>query len=110
MSLYGQYINETLGKHIVEDENGYATYYIIPGTKVCYIEDIYVVPEMRQSKQATRYEQQIIEWAKANECGELLGSVNTKISTPERSFLMLLHSGYKFSHIDGITVYFIKEI
>jgi hypothetical protein len=109
-SLFSQYISETFGKRIIEDEHGYATYYRIPDTSLCYIEDIFVVPEQRQNKKATSYEVEVTKWAQSNGCTHLLGSVNTRISTPERSLLMLLHSGYKFSHIDGHVIYFSKEI
>ncbi len=45
MSLYGEYIKELQGKDILENENGFATYY--PFQDGMYIENIYVRPAFR---------------------------------------------------------------
>lgn len=109
-SLYGQYIEEVAGKQIIETEFGFATFYIIPNSTACYIEDIYVVPEHRETSIGTDFEREVTNWAKQNGCTELIASVNTKIKTPERSMAVILKRKFKFSHVSGDMIFFAKDI
>ena len=110
MSHWAEYIKELYGKYMLEYPEGFATYYIIPGTKVCYIEDIYVVPEARETDVGTRFEKEISEWAKTQDCTELMGSVNLGISNPERSIAVLIARGFKLTSSSATMLYFKKHL
>jgi hypothetical protein len=110
MSLWADYIKESLSKNMIEDEKGFATFYIIPGTQVCYIEDIYVVPEARKSDKGTEMEMDIRDWAVAQGCSELMGSVNLLSNYPERSTQVLIARGYKIAQVTATMIYFKKNI
>lgn len=110
MSHWADYIAETADKRMLEDENGFATYFVVPGTQVCYIEDIYVVPEKRKSDVGTEYELAIRNWAVEQGCIELMGSVNLQSKNPERSVQVLLARGFKIAQVTPTMMYFKKNI
>lgn len=110
MSLYGEYIQELHKKAIVEDEFGFATYFINKETKSCYIEDIYVVPEAREKHAASKYADKITEIAKEYGCDKLYGTVVTTNHNPTRSAKVLLAYGFKIDTALNNLIIFIKEI
>lgn len=108
MSLYADFIKETFGKDIIEDDDGFATFLIVK--KECYVENVYVRPEARKSTHSFHYVDQIVEKAKAQGCRYLLTTVNKRISTPERSKHVILKYGFMpYSEDDDCEVFF-KEI
>ncbi len=108
MSLYGQYILEREGKHIVEDERGFATYSYLEDC--VYIEDIYVLPEFRKSGAASKYADFIASEAKLKGYKTILGSVSPRAKNCTSSVSVLLAYGFKLSNCDSNLVYFSKEI
>lgn len=110
MSLWADYIFESLGKQMLESEKGFITFFILPGTQVCYIEDIYVAPEFRNSSEASTMEKAAINWAQEQKCVEVMGSVSLASKTPERSISYLIESGYKLSSATSSALYFKKNI
>jgi GNAT superfamily N-acetyltransferase len=108
--MWAAYIKETLGKEMIQTDKGFATFFIVPGTSVCYIEDIYVLPEHRKSDITTEMENSVKKWAVERGCTELMGSVNLSISTPERSLQILLHRGYKLSQVTPSMIYLKKKL
>ncbi len=109
-SLYAQYIKEREGKHIFEQEFGYATYSF--HDEICYIEDIYVAPEKRKSTYASKLADGITIAAKEKGCTVLMGSVCVGTEGDDTSIKVLHGYGMKLSHIDGNDnmIYFKKEI
>lgn len=110
MSLFGEYIKETQGKDIIEDENGFATFYPAFNNSYMYIEDIYVKPEKRKSAQASHYADCIAEVARQRGIPKLLGSVNLEIENPTRSVKVLLAYGFKVVETRDNVIYFEKDI
>jgi len=68
MSHYGDYMEELIGRGIVENESGFATYEFVDGYLGCYITDIYVIPEKRKSDIGFKFVEEINEIAKEKEC------------------------------------------
>lgn len=93
MSHYGDYVNETRGFEIVENDKGFATY-AINGSE-CYIENIYVRPEFRKSGEARMFADHIKKKAIAAKCKFLTGSINLQIKDPETTMKTQLAYGFK---------------
>jgi len=108
--VWAAYIKELYGKEMLETEYGFATYFIVPGTSVCYLEDIFVAPEHRKSRAGTELENAVIEWAKERKCTEIMGSAAVGLPTTERSVAVLIARGYKLSKVTETMLYFKKNI
>lgn len=110
MSFYADYLRESKLQEIIENEKGFVVFRLLPGTQLCYIETIYVAPQFRKQGVTKELESAVIEWARQYGCTGLMGSVNVKLSTPERSLMELLRAGYKLSHSNEEMIYFVKDI
>lgn len=110
MSLYGDYIQERLGKKIIEDEFGFATYYTAYNNEYMYIEDLYVKPECRKQAKASSYADQIAEIAREKGIKKLLGSVNLLSNNPDASLKTLYGYGFKLKECVDQLIYLEKEI
>jgi GNAT superfamily N-acetyltransferase len=108
MSLYADYVKEREGKFIIEDNLGFAVYTI--SGEVCYIVDIYVVPDQRKNGLASSYADLIVEAAKEAGCTKLLGSVDPTTNGATASLKVLLAYGFSLSCIDDNLIYFVKDI
>lgn len=97
------------GPRVIYSEGiGFATYHLNP--EECYIEDIYIVPEKRKSKEAATLADKIIVIAKERNIKLLTGSVNLKINGKEDSMRVLLAYGMSPVATNGDMVYFSKDI
>ncbi len=108
MSLYADYLAEITQKHMEESPTGFAIYQFFG--KECYIEDIYVLPEYRQTKEASRLADLIAVKAKALGCTHLTGTTDARSKSVERSNRVLEAYGMKLYKKDGPVSYFTKEI
>lgn len=108
MSLYAAYKKEREGKNVIEDVNGFASY-IIDG-EVCYLEDIYIVPDKRKRGLARQMADYITTIAKQKGCTKLLGSVASNGFGAHDSLLSLIAYDMKLSHVNGNLIFFIKDI
>jgi GNAT superfamily N-acetyltransferase len=109
-SMFAKYVAETSGKLVIEDEAGFVMFYVLPGTDVCYLEDLYVDEPYRGTGVASVYHDKVMNWARSSNCKTLITSINTQISTPERSMSLILKHGFKFSHVKDHMIYFTKDI
>lgn len=109
MSLYGDYIRERLGKAIIENDDGFATYYFV-NEKTCYIEDIYVRPEARRTHAASKMADEITEIAKKNGCTDLVGSVAPQAFGATESMKVLIAYGFKIDVSTNDLIYLKKNI
>jgi len=107
-SHLARYIYERQGKSIVEDENGFATYYMTNG--VCYIEDVYVIPEKRRSKVCFGYADKIAEIAKKNGMSALIGTVKPSAFGSTESLKLLLAYGFKLECCEHDFIFFRKNL
>lgn len=111
MSHYAEYMKEAFGREIIEDESGFITFHRLPDAlHICYFVDIYVAPAFRKQGHVVKLEGMATEWAKAQGCTKILGSVNMRLGTPERSMVEMIKLGYKLSHVNGEMIYFYKDI
>lgn len=108
MSLYRRYLQETFGKDIVEDPEGFASYSIV--NKECYIETVYVIPEARCKGKAPWLVDQIAKIAKEKGCTFLSTTINPGINNVEKSMRVITNYGFKFHSCDHNRIYFIKEL
>ena len=108
MSLYSQYLRETGQRYIIENDWGFATYQITG--QECYIVDIYIAPEHRNTGLASRLASMVTDAARAQGCKWLTGSVNTAIKDPTSSMKVLLAYGMKFLRCTEQIMFFGKEI
>lgn len=112
-SLYAKYINEREGKGIIEKPHGFATYSFLKDgvDHICYIEDIFVELEKRNTKYATSLAMEIEMMAKLKQCSKLMGSVCLNSYGADASIKVLQGYNMKVSHIgEGNMIYFIKEL
>jgi ribosomal protein S18 acetylase RimI-like enzyme len=107
MNLWAKYIKEREGYDSLETEHGFATY-IISGED-CYIRDIYVDPDFRQTGIASDMADEITKIAKASGCKRLLGSVCPNANGVTTSMKVLLSYGFEFLGVKDL-IYFKKEI
>jgi hypothetical protein len=107
-SLYGKYIAEREGKHILEKEHGFATYLF--ESDYCYIVDIYVEPEHRRSKLCYQMADEIALEAKEKGYTKLVGSVCPQAIGATASLKVLLNYGFELMKSGTTMIYFIKEL
>lgn len=105
--MYADYLAECGTLSILETGDGFATYRI--SGRECYIIDIYVKPEKRESGLAFKMADQIWAVGKANGCTFLSGSVNTASKDPTASIKVLLAYGFKFIRSEPQILWFVKE-
>lgn len=108
LSNFGKYIYERQNKSIIEDENGFATYYMTNGS--CYIEDIYVVPEKRKEKIASTYADKIAEEAKQKGMKVLVGTVKPSAIGSTESLKVLLAYGFRLESSVQDFIFFTKSL
>jgi ribosomal protein S18 acetylase RimI-like enzyme len=108
MTLYARYLKEREGIETLESEHGFATYLLRPTD--CYIIDIYVVPELRQSGLAKQLADQIVEIAKERGIKLLTGSVDRRDPNAQRNEAVLLAYGMRKAREDNFMNYYLKEI
>lgn len=108
MSLYAEYIKENLGKETVESEIGFLTFYEVKDGM--YIEDIYVIPEMRKGGAAAKMADKVAEIAKARGLKKLIGSVRPSAKNSTDSLKVLLSYGFKLESSINDGIIFGKEL
>lgn len=108
MNLWKDYLKEREGLEVLEKEHGFATY--IFRTFDCYIQDIYVVPEKRNSKFASHLADEVCQIAKEKGFKTLTGSVDLRASSYATSEKVLKGYGMRFYKKEGYITYYYKEI
>jgi GNAT superfamily N-acetyltransferase len=107
-SLFAQYKKEYSNTDIIETEQGFATFILKP--PLVYLEDIFIVPAYRNTNLATHFADSVCAVAKEAGCNVLLGSVELKSNSPDRSIQVLLAYGMKYVSTEGSMLYFKKDI
>lgn len=112
--MYASYLRERENKEILETEQGFAIYgyNCVLGVDFphCYIADIYVRPEFRQTGAARKMADQIASQAKVSGFKIMLGSVDGNAKGKHESLLVLIAYGMKLFTISGTLIWFSKEI
>lgn len=108
-SLYAKYIREREGKEIIETDDGFATYQIFDNGE-CYLQDIYIVPEKRNSGLATEIANKVSEIAKERGCNLLIGSVCVDDKCATRNMKVLLAYDMQVYKTAGTMIFLRKQI
>lgn len=109
MSLWGQYIQERLGHLIIEDDFGFISYQFLDGD-ACFIEDMFVIPEMRQKGRGSALCMQLENVCKSAKIKSLRCSVWPEARNATESMKVILAYGFCLSHITDDLIYFSKEL
>ena len=109
MSLYGDYIKEREGRDIVESEKGFATYQIFKDGQ-CYLQDLYVAPEHRESHVATEMANTVSQIAKEAGCTRLVGSVWMGDKNASKNMSIFLKYGMRLHSVKDQVVYLITDL
>lgn len=110
MSLFADYIKEREGKNVIENDHGFASYSINKQTGVCYVQDIYVIPEKRSSGLALQMVNHIVEIAKRDGCKHLMGSVAPSAKNSQNSLRLLIEYGLRLHSSHDNIIFFIKDL
>lgn len=112
--MYSAYLRERENKDILETDTGFAVYgyNCVPGVDFphCYLADIYVKPEFRQTGAARKMADQIASQAKAAGFKTMLGSVDANAQGKHESLLVLIAYGMKLFTVSGTMLWMIKEL
>lgn len=109
MSHFADYLSEFSNKSVIETEYGFATY-SFPDKETCYIEDIYVAPTSRKSKECYKMADQIVSIALERGCSKLLGSVVPAAKNSTISLKVLLGYGMTLDSSSNNFILFRKAI
>ncbi len=93
MSLHKEYVEERLGKHMIESEKGFVIYSFTEDS--VYISDVHISKEHRRSGEASRFGDIVTEIAKCKGYKKILGSVQPSTKGSSESMQMLLAYGFK---------------
>lgn len=107
-SLYAQYIEERLGKKIIETTSGFATYFYIQDG--AYIEDIYVHPDFRMSGEASKIADQIASIARDKGYQKMYGSIKPSAKGSTESLKVLLAYGFSLLESNTDSIFLVKGI
>ena len=108
MSLYAEYLRERTSDEILETSRGFATYRYLDQT--VYIVDIYVVPQFRQTGEASQMADAIAKEAKEKGCVKMIGSVVPSSRGSTNSVKVLLAYGMKLASSGQDFILFEKEL
>jgi len=108
MTLFGAYLKERENVDLVETEDGFAIY-AITGNE-CYIRDIYVKPELRNQKVASKIADQVCEKAKKAGCKILTGSVCPSTKGADASLRVLQGYGMRLHSCSTNLIIFVKDL
>lgn len=108
LDLYEKYLSERVNKKLLKFKNAFATY-VIEGEE-CYIEDIYVLPEIRQKGVASALANEITKIAKEAGCTYLTGSIDPTTNGATESMKALLAYGFKLAGLHGKLIVLVKHI
>jgi GNAT superfamily N-acetyltransferase len=108
MSLYPQYLKETLGYETIELEGGFISYVIVD--EILHFEEIYVAPEHRRSDLALRLVNLARAKGKEAGCAKIQTSVLIFRIGAERALRADLALGFKMISAEGNRIIMQREI
>lgn len=109
MSLYAQYIKEHRNDECIESDKGFCTYRYLNSNQV-YIIDIFILPEYRNSKEASDIADLVVKAAKEKGCKELLGTVVPSAKNSTDSLKVLLSYGMYLDSSTNDLICFKKDL
>lgn len=107
-SLYAQYLEELEGGIVIEHEWGFATCKRYEDD--FYLEDIYVIPEKRDTKLGSELYKQAAQMAKDLGYKRVLGSIVPSRSNSTRMMQVMIGMGFKVLASQNDIIFLFKEI
>ena len=105
--MYADYMKEIYGREVITTEAGFVAYTAKDAEGTVVIHSIYVAPEGRRKGVTAHLEGLVI--AKEDPTF-LMGYVDLTSSTPERSIMGLIKSGYLITRTNGDIIYLGKQV
>lgn len=115
-SLYAQYKEEIENVYTIEEEYGFSNYKVEINEQdkfEIYIEEIYVVPELRGINKAEKLSDLVVKDAEKrfnNKVTRIYGSVALKANNTNKSLRAMTDFGFKLYSANSEIIYFYKEI
>lgn len=106
--MWAEYFKEREGFETIETGLGVASYRI-EGSN-CYIKDIFVLPEHRQTGEAFKIGKMVEEIAKEKGCKTLSGSCVPSLSFSTESMAGMIKFGFKLHSSTQDFIVLVKEI
>ena len=108
MSLFGEYIKERLNKDIVEDENGFATYYFVKDG--IYLEDMYVLPSHRKTFYPKHLADKVASIGKEKGFNKMFTTVVPSTNNATVSLKACISYGFKLHSCEQNLIILVKEL
>ncbi len=109
VSLYADYLLERTHDHILEVDEGFATYRFLPENTV-YVVDIYVRPECRQYGHAADLANTIGDIARKKGCTTMIGTVQPSAKGAHTSLKVLLAYGMELKSAEHDAIILRKDL
>lgn len=111
-SHYGNYIGERIGDHIIECDEGFVTYKMMPykESPACYIKEIFTTKEARGKGVADMLGKQVTDIAKEKGCKLLVGTVDTKSKGCDYALKGFLWWGFELDDMHSGVIWITKKI
>jgi len=106
--LFLQYKLERENVQNIQVDGAFITYKMLK--EYCYIEDVYCVPELRDSGIAHELSAKVEVIAKKAGHIKMLGSVDTSAKNPEQGLRACFNDNYKILKIEGSVIWLYKEL
>ena len=97
MSLFAQYLTERSNDRILELEQGFATYRMLPDQKAIYLIDIFVHPDLRHSNLASSMADKVADIGKKEGYTKMVGSIIPSTKNSTAALKIALAYGMKLS-------------
>lgn len=107
-SLYSEHIKEREGFEIVETDFGFASYKYYD--QECYIRDVYIKPEFRRSRQASKLLDTIQTIAKSSGCKFITTTVSSQYPNITGNTKAILKYGFEIAKVIQDVIWFKKDI
>lgn len=109
MHLYRKYLAERDSANLHFTEYGFVTYSIAPNHYM-YFSEFFVVEEKRNTREAWKLWQFVLETAKVNNCNFITGSVDISTNNWELSEKLMKKVGFVQCRTFGDMKYFVKNL
>lgn len=108
MSHYADYVREREGLGVLENDDGFVTFSIMGS--IITIHDMYVRPEARRARKASKMADELCAEAKRHGAVRLVAYVDTTTRNADDSEKALRGYGMRAWGVVGSRVMFVKEI
>ena len=108
--MYSDYMKEKHSLQLFKTYCGFVSYNISKFSNTFNIEDFYIKPEYRNTKEGTFLFYRVKEFAINSECKKMTCCIETKSNYVTPSLGAVISVGFKFSHIKDDLIYFYQNL